>query len=408
MHAEKPLAGLRVLDVATFIAAPFAASLLGEFGAEVIKIEQPEGGDPLRSFGTRVAADATLVWKSEARNKKSLCLDLRRPAGAALFRRLAAKSDVVCENFRPGTLERWGLGYDALSAVNPGLVLLRVSGYGQSGPYATRPGFARIAHAFGGLTHLAGMPGGPPVTPGSTSLADYMSGVFGAFGVLTALRHRERSGRGQVVDIALYESIFRVLDELAPAYALNGTVRGREGLYTISACPHGHYPTKDGKWVAIACTSDRMFERFAGLAKAHGAPPPERWHAGRERVPERDMVNAWAARFTETMNRDELIEACVAREIPCAAVSDIGDIFDDPHYAAREALRRVIDAHDGREYVVPNVVPRLSETPGSIETLGPSLNEHADYVLRELLGLSDDEIAEAERAGALRSARLAE
>ena len=186
MHAGKPLAGLRVLDVATFIAAPFAASLLGEFGAEIIKVEQPDGGDPLRGFGTRVADDATLVWKSEARNKKSLCLDLRRPEGAALFKRLVAKSDVVCENFRPGTLERWGLDYDALAAGNPGLVLLRVSGYGQSGPYATRPGFARIAHAFGGLSHLAGMPDGPPVTPGSTSLADYAAGLFGAFGVLTA------------------------------------------------------------------------------------------------------------------------------------------------------------------------------------------------------------------------------
>jgi crotonobetainyl-CoA:carnitine CoA-transferase CaiB-like acyl-CoA transferase len=281
-------------------------------------------------------------------------------------------------------------------------VLLRVSGYGQSGPYATRPGFARIAHAFGGLSHLAGMPDGPPVTPGSTSLADYAAGLFGAFGVLTALRHRDRTGRGQVVDVALYESIFRLLDELAPAHALNGAVRGREGLYTISACPHGHYPTKDGKWVALACTSDRMFERFAGLAAAQGEPPPERWHASRERVPERDMVNAWATRVTETMGRDELIAACVKHEIPCAAVSDISDIFDDPHYAAREALRRIVDAHDDREYVVPNVVPRLSETPGAIETLGPSLDEHADYVLRELLGLSDEEIAAAERAGALR------
>lgn len=401
MNADKPLSGLRALDVATFIAAPFAATLLGEFGAEVIKIEQPGGGDPLRGFGTRVSSDSTLVWKSEARNKKSVCLDLRKPAGAALFKRLVALSDIVCENFRPGTLEKWGLGYDVLSALNPGLVLLRISGYGQTGPYAERPGFARIAHAFGGLTHLAGMPGGPPVTPGSTSLADYASGLFGAFGVLTALRQRDRSGRGQVVDVALYESIFRFLDEVAPAYALNGTVRGREGLYTVSACPHGHYPTKDGKWVAIACTSDRMFERFAALVSAHGAPPPAHWSRAEQRVPERDAVNAWAARFTATLERDALIEACVAGEIPCAPVADIADIFTDPHYAARAVLRAVTDSGDGKSYVVPNVVPRLSVTPGSVDRLGPPLNDAAAYVFNELLGLSEGEIEAARAAGAI-------
>jgi len=398
---ERPLTGIRVLDIATFIAAPFAASLLGEFGAEVIKIEQPDGGDPLRSFGTRVGADTTLVWKSEARNKKSVTIDLRKPAGADLFRRLVKNSDVVCENFRPGTLEKWGLGYDALAAINPGLVLLRISGYGQTGPYAGRPGFARIAHAFGGLAHLAGMPGGPPLTPGSTSLADYASGLFGAFGVLTALRQRDRSGRGQVVDVALYESIFRFLDETAPAFARDGRVRGREGLYTVTACPHGHYPTRDGRWVAIACTSDRMFERFAGLVAAHGAAPPAHWSRSEGRVPEREAVNAWAARFTETLDRDALLEACVAREIPCAPVADISDIFHDPHYAARGALHRHEDASDGKTYVVPNVVPRLSETPGTIDTLGPGLNQHADEILKGLLGLSDEEIARAKKDGAI-------
>ena len=398
---DKPLAGLRVLDIATFVAAPFAASLLGEFGAEVIKIEQPGEGDPLRKFGARVSEDSTLVWKSEARNKKSVCLDLRRPLGAVLFKRLVEKSDVVCENFRPGTLEKWGLGYDTLAALNPGLVLLRITGYGQTGPYAGRPGFARIAHAFGGLTHLAGMPGGPPVTPGSTSLADYASGLFGAFGVLTALRQRDRTGLGQVVDIALYESIFRFLDEVAPLHARAGTVREREGLYTVTACPHGHYPTKDGKWVAIACTSDRMFERFAALVAARGSSPPARWSTVPGRLPEREAVNDWAARFTETLERDALIETCVAHEVPCAAVMDISDIFADPHYAARAVLHRMRDATDGETYVVPNVVPRLSATPGSIDTLGPPLNAHADYVLGELLGLSPEEIEAAARAGAI-------
>lgn len=400
-QGQRPLAGIRVLDIATFVAAPFTASLLGEFGAEVIKIEQPDGGDPLRKFGTRVSDDATLVWKSEARNKRSITMDLRTPRGADLFRRLVRKSDVVCENFRPGTLEKWGLGFDELAKLNPGLVMLRVSGYGQTGPYAGRPGFARIAHAFGGLTHLAGMPGEAPVTPGSTSLADYASGLFGAVGVLVALKARDKSGRGQVVDVALYESIFRVLDELAPAYALNGRIRGREGLYTMNACPHGHYPTRDGKWVAIACTSDKMFERFAALVGARGDPPPAHWADGAKRVPERDAVNAWAARFTGSLDRDDLLSACIEGEIPCAPVIDIRDAFADPHYAARGTLLHHTDATDGRTYVVPNVVPRLSETPGVVESLGPSLNQHADYVLRDLLGLSDDEIADARGSGTL-------
>ena len=260
----KPLSGVRVLDAATFIAAPYTASILGEFGAEVIKVERPGEGDPFRRFGTPSGRpDSTLAWLSEGRNKKSVTIDLGTTEGADLFRRLAAVSDVVCENFRPGTMEKWGLGWEELSAANPGLVMLRISGYGQTGPYKDRPGFARVAHAFGGLTYLAGMPGGTPVTPGSTSLGDYMSGLYGAVGVLLALRQRENTGLGQVIDVALYESVFRVLDEIAPAYARGGKVRDPEGAGTLNACPHGHFQAGDGRWVAIACTSDKMFERLA-------------------------------------------------------------------------------------------------------------------------------------------------
>ena len=219
-----PLHGVRVIDLATFIAGPFTAAILSEFGAEVIKVEQPGLGDPLRKFGSPSARGDGYTWLSEQRNKKSVTLDLRQPDGAALFKRLVAEADILCENFRPGTMEKWGLGPDELKAVNPGLVLVRISGYGQTGPYKDRPGFARIAHAFGGLTHLTGVPDGPPLTPGSTSLADYISGLYGAVGALLALRSREEAG-GQVIDIALYESIFRVLDEMAPLYAATGFVR---------------------------------------------------------------------------------------------------------------------------------------------------------------------------------------
>jgi crotonobetainyl-CoA:carnitine CoA-transferase CaiB-like acyl-CoA transferase len=210
--------GVRVLDLATFLAAPFTAAILAEFGAEVIKVEQPGAGDPMRQFGTATEiSDSTLTWLSEARNKHSITLNLKDPDGAALFKRLVGEADVVCENFRPGTLAKWGLGYDVLRTINPGLVLLQVSGYGQDGPYRNRPGFARVAHAVGGLTYLAGMEGEAPVTPGSTSLADYISGLFGAIGVLLALRSVQQTGQGQSIDVALYESIFRVLDEVAPA-----------------------------------------------------------------------------------------------------------------------------------------------------------------------------------------------
>ena len=223
LSSRSILDGVRVLDIATFIAAPYAATILSEFGADVLKIEKPDSGDPWRHFGTATnQSGMSLAWLTEARNKKSITLNLSDPDGAELFKRLVADADVVCENFRPGTLEKWGLGWDDLSQINPGLVLMRISGYGQTGPYKDRPGFARIGHAFGGLTYLSGRPGEVPVTPGSTSLGDYMSGMYGAIGILLALRHRDATGQGQVVDMALYESVFRVLDEIAPRYGLEG------------------------------------------------------------------------------------------------------------------------------------------------------------------------------------------
>ena len=242
-----PLKGIRVLDIATIIAAPFCATVLGEFGADVIKLEHPEGGDGLRKFGTPSMRGDTLTWLSESRNKRSMTIDLRTPEGADVFRKLVAQADVLCENFRTGTLEKWGLGWEALKAINPRLVMLRVTGYGQTGPYKDRPGFARVAHAVGGIAYLAGMPKGTPVTPGSTTLGDYMTGLFGCLGVLMALRYRDLTGEGQFVDAALYESVFRCTEELAPAYGMYGVVRERAGSsHNDFAVPHGHFSTKDG------------------------------------------------------------------------------------------------------------------------------------------------------------------
>ena len=385
-----PLHGVRVIDLATFIAGPFTAAILSEFGAEVIKVEQPGLGDPLRKFGSPSARGDGYTWLSEQRNKKSVTLDLRQPEGAALVKRLVAEADILCENFRPGTMEKWGLGPDELKAVNPGLVLVRISGYGQTGPYKDRPGFARIAHAFGGLTHLTGVPDGPPLTPGSTSLADYISGLYGAVGALLALRSREDAG-GQVIDIALYESIFRVLDEMAPLYAATGFVRPRLGLMTSNVCPHGHFECGDGGWVAIACTSDKMWRRMAVVLGRDELGEDERYETSARRVENRDDVEAMVTAFTLSQPRDRVVETCNAGGVPTASVYSIADIFEDPQYRARGTLKDVIEPETGERVHVPNVLPALSETPGRIESLGPRLGAHNDEVYGTLLGLSDAE-----------------
>ncbi|MEO0728755.1 MAG: CoA transferase [Pseudomonadota bacterium] len=381
---RKPLEGVRVLDLATFIAAPYSATILGEFGAEVIKIEHPNGGDPMRQFGTETAAEGrTLSWLSEARNKHSVTLDFKSAEDVEIFKALVRRTDVIAENFRPGTLEKWGIGPDVLMALNPRLVLLRISGYGQTGPYRDRPGFARIAHAVGGLTYLAGEPGGPPVTPGSTSLADYISGLYGALGVMLALRSVDQTGRGQVIDVALFESIFRMLDELAPAYAAGGVVREREGLATRNVCPHGHFPCADDNWVAIACTSDRMWERMAtNVLKrpdlAHSHPKTA------DRLADRATIEGHVRAFTEAHPMHDVVRLCTEGDVPCGPINSIADIFDDPHFAARGILKTLTDEALG-DIVVPDTLPRLSETPGETRHLGPPLGDWDDYVKTELI-----------------------
>jgi len=381
-----PLAGLRVLDIATFIAAPYCATVLAEFGADVVKVEMPGSGDPTRKFGSMTECGDSLVWLSEARNKRSIELDLRTAEGAATLKRLVAAADVLCENFQPGTLESWGLGWEALSAVNPRLVMLRVSGYGQTGPYRGRPGFGRIANAFGGISFLAGDPDRPPVTPGSATLADYLSGLYGALGVMMALRERDRSGRGQVVDIGLYETVFRILDELAPAYARFGRIRQRMGAGTVNAVPHSHYPTGDGRWVAIACTSDKIFARLCEVMGRPELAAPDRFGTIAAREAARGEVDGIVADWTRARPRDAVLAACERGQVPCGPVYGIDEIFDDPHYAARGNIARVMEPRLGQEVAVPAPVPRLTATPGRLRWLGPPLGVHRDEVLAEWLG----------------------
>lgn len=386
------LAGLRVLDIGNFIAAPFAATLMAEHGAEVFKIELPNVGDHARRLGTQSEAGDTYVWLSEARNKKSICLDLRTAEGAELFKSLVKISDVVCENFQAGTLEKWGLGWDVLSAVNPKLILLRISGYGQTGPYANRPCFGRIANAFGGISFLSGEPDRPPAQPGSATLSDYMAGLFGAFAIQMALRARDRNGTGQVIDVALYDGIFRILDEVAPAYQKGGYVRRRDGAETPIVVPHSHYPTADDRWIAVACTNDRIFGR---LAVAMGRPEiieDPRYATNAARIAHRGEVNGMVADWTSTMTRNEALERCSKAEVPCGPVYAIDEIFSDPHYAARGNILYMPDERIG-ELAIPNVVPRLLRTPGRVTSLGPPLGSHTDEILHDLLGLESEKIA---------------
>lgn len=389
----QPLADLRVIDVGNFLAGPYAATVMGEFGAEVIKVEHPDGGDPMRRFGTATERpDATLKWLSESRNKRSVTIDLLQPEGVALFLKLVAKSDVLVENFRPGTMEGWGLSWDVLREANPKLVMLRVTGYGQTGPYRRRHGFAHIAQAFGGLNYLAGFPGETPVLPGTVPLGDYIASLFGAIGVLIALRHAEATGRGQVIDVGIYEAVFRVLEELAAVYGLHGKVREREGAGSFVACPHGHFRTKNDKWIAIACTTDKMFER---LAVAMGRPElasAEMYGPQRKRLAARDEVNRIVAEWVASLDRPDVLDKCLAEEVPAGKVNSIADIFADEHFQSRGNLAHV-PAEELGEVVVPGVVPTLSATPGRITHLGPPLGDATTEVLQGLLGLHADELA---------------
>ncbi|MBI4608054.1 MAG: CoA transferase [Candidatus Rokubacteria bacterium] len=383
------LDGLTVLDLATFVAAPVCATLLGEFGAEVIKVEQPGVGDDLRRLGRR-AGGVSLWWLAEARNKKAITCNLRVAEGQALIKRLVEKADILTENFRPGTLERWNLGYDGLRAVNPRLIMVRISAFGQTGPYRERPGFGRIAAAVSGISYLSGYPDRPPVTPGTPTIPDYLAGVMGAFGALVALQHRQRTGEGQMVDIALYEPILRMLDELVPVYGATGHVRERIGSGTEYVVPHDHYQARDGRWLAIACTNDRMFER---LLKAMGREDlKDRYATMADRLRQRDELERLIREWVGSQDASGALGRLEAAEVPCSLVYSVKDLFEDPHVKARENIVTVPSPLGGLLHMV-GVVPKLSRTPGSIRSTGPlKVGEHNEEIYLGRLGLTLHEL----------------
>jgi succinyl-CoA:(S)-malate CoA-transferase subunit B len=391
------LAGLTVLDLATFVAAPFCCTLLGEFGAEVVKVEQPGAGDDLRRLGTPAAPGLSYWWLVESRNKKSITCNLRAPEGQALVRRLVAGADVLAENFRPGTMERWGLGWDELRAVNPALVMVRISAFGQTGPYRERPGFGRIAAAMSGISYLSGYPDRPPVTPGTPTIPDYLAGALAAFGALVALEHRRRSGRGQVVDVGLYEPMLRMLDELVPVFGATGHVRERIGSGTEYVVPHNHYRARDGRWLAIACTNDRMFAR---LAAAMGRPElGEEFPTMATRLARRADLDAIVQTWVGAAEGAEVLARLDAAEVPCGPVASARDLFADPQVRARENIVEVPSPLGGLLAMV-GVVPRLTETPGRVEQAGPvAVGAHNEEIYCGRLGLTRDDLSALKSRG---------
>ena len=385
-----PLKGIRVLDVSTVIAAPFGATLLGDFGAEVIKIEMPGKGDPLRGLGPYYKGEG-LRWPGLSRNKMSLTLDLHEEEGKEIFRKLTEKSDIIIENFRTGTLEKWGIGYEDLKKHNPDLIMVRVTGYGQTGPYSEKAGFGTPATAFSGYTYLHGYPDRPPMSP-SFSLTDYVTGIYVAFSAVTALFYRDRKGgSGQYIDIGLYESMFRMMEFLVTDYDLTGNIKERSPGLSGHSAPAGTFLTKDKKWVIIVTSSDRTFERLAKVMGREDMLTDERYYMNSERLKRFDEVNGIVGRWVSEKTQAELQQLLDENGIPISPVYSIQDIFEDPQYQARENIVEVEHPRFGK-VKIPGVVPKFSETPGSIYRKAPDLGEHNETILGDLLGMDKEKL----------------
>lgn len=391
--ASLPLAGLRVIDASTLLAAPYAASLLSELGAEVIKVEQPGVGDPARRF-----RDGTLAtWDVTNRNRRGVTLDLHTERGQDLFRRLVAVTDVVIVNFRPQRLEEWGIDYDALSAVRPDIVMLHLSAFGRTGPYADRPGFARVAEAYAGLASITGFPDGDPVLAGYP-IVDGIAGLHGAFSVMVALEHRRLTGQGQLIDLALYEPLLRMMEDFVAVHGATGHVKSRIGNAQPHTAPNDLFPTRDGSHVVIPVSTQSMWNRLArtmGLSEDLCA----RFATNAMRIERRDELRTHVAAFTLQHPAAELVELLQDAEVACAKLNSVSDIVADPHIAARGNLGRYEAADGSRSTLMQAPIPTYSSIRPAVHALGPALSEHTEEVFTDLLGLSAAEIAALREAG---------
>lgn len=395
-EASGPLAGLRVVEMGQLLAGPFCGQMLGDMGADVIKIEDPRKGDPLRQWGRELPEGQSLWWTIVGRNKRSVTLNLREAEGQDLARKLLSTADVVIENFRPGTMERWGLGYDALQELNPGLIMARVSGFGQDGPYSQRAGYGAIGEAMGGLRYVVGDPSTPPSRVG-ISIGDTLAALFATIGTLAALRERETSGRGQVVDSSIYEAVLGVMESLVPEWQIAGYQRERTGAILPNVAPSNVYPTKDGEWILIAANQDSVFGR---LTEVMGRPelaahPDYATHGARGR--HQAELDAVVAEYTATRSSEELEAALAEHGVPSGKIFRPVDMLADPQYKARKSIVSVEHPVLG-EVPMQNVFPRLSRTTGTVRWPGPELGQHTEEVLAEI-GISDAEVASLKESG---------
>jgi formyl-CoA transferase len=387
-----PLQDLRVIEMGTLLAGPFCGQLLGDFGAEVIKVEPPNQGDPLRDWGQEKAHGKSLWWPVVARNKKSVTINLREKEGQEIVYELVSKTDFLLENFRPGTMERWGLGYEELKKINPRLIMIRVSGYGQSGPYSKRAGFGAIGEAMGGMRYVCGDPSTPPSRMG-ISIGDSLAATFACVGALSALHHRERTGEGQVVDSALYEAVLNMMESLITEYTQTGYIRERQGSILPNVAPSNVYPTKDGLDFLIAGNQDTVFKR---LSEAMGEPElaeDERYATHGARGKHQQQLDDHIAEWSKTKTADELTALMDENGIPAGKIYRAPEMLEDPHFAARNAIIKTLHPDFG-ELLMQNVAPKLSETPGSVRTPAPSLGQHNGEVFKGILGYDDQRMAD--------------
>jgi len=394
-----PLADLKVVEMGSLIAGPFCGQILGDFGAEVIKIEDPRAGDPMRKWGRTLPQGLSPWWPVIARNKQSVTLNLRMPEGQALARALIAEADVLIENFRPGALEKWGLGYAALSALNPRLIMARISGFGQTGPYSQRAGFGLIGEAMGGLREVTGEPDRPPSRAG-ISIGDSLTGLHAALGVMMAVHARERTGRGQLVDAALYESVFAVMENLVTEYDLTGYMRERSGSILPGLAPSNVYPCAGGQMILIGANGDGVFAR---LAEAMGRPELKtdpRYADHPSRGANQQELDALIAAWTGPQALDDLLQLMDTHGVPASRLYRAPEMLADPQFAAREAIVETDHPVFGR-VKMQNVFPKLGDTPGAVRWAGPALGEHTEAVLRERAGCSAERIAALRELGVI-------